>query len=196
MTSARREPLPAKEKLQLCANVGETYEDHRAKNTFCFLELFKGLCHLRPNPLLVGGASRYPARQPGLDSPLPSRKLLGPTHPRRSKPRSLKAESARRRNRSGAMFAFWRHGRGSAPSWERPAPIPAGDSRGLSPPLLSCTSSPAAPDLLIPGGRNPGQGRLKVETTLHCFVARRRKEENILPWFLAGNLLPLSQAHH
>lgn len=202
--AATGEPRRAWEKLSTLRELRGNLRRHCSLTTrpeaLRFLELFKGLCYLRPKPVLMRGASRCPERQPGSGSPLPPRKLPRPTHPRSSKPRSLKAESARLLKRSGAMFAFWRHSRGSSPfpapppSRPRPCHGPAGEQRDLSLTLLLCSGEGCSSSSLT--GCIPGQYGLPEETTLHYFVAQRLKDERNLPWYLVGGVLPLSQVHH
>lgn len=132
------------------------------------LELFKGLSLKGPPGARRAPLPRCPAWQPDFGSPLPPSKLPRPTHPRSSKPRSLKAETARLRKRSGAMFAFWRHGRGSAlqaPPLSDPAPFLS--RLFLDPPLPRLGGRPTwslsdfvpvsrrAPPLPVPCGLQP-----------------------------------------
>lgn len=121
------------------------------------------------------GARR--ARLPGAVAwPRLSRSVNYPaeTHPRRSKPRSLKAETIRLRSRSGAMFAFWRHGRGPAPSGTCPAPCPAPPSRIAPPPNPDRAGDPEAGCLAVCTLQSC---RLKEETIPHscCPKTERRK---------------------
>lgn len=120
----------SRDQFSRCRKASRLQDSKTQQDGPCFLQLVQGLRHLRPSPsrstwrplpsvlLLQGRVSRTLALTP--------RALPRPTHLRSSKPRSLKAESARLRTFSGAMFALWRHGCGSAPSREvRPRLSPA-----------------------------------------------------------------------
>ena len=131
---------------------------------------------------------------PWLSPPTPP--AIRPTHPRSINPRSLKAESARLLNRSGAMFAFWRHGPGSAPS--RASPV-------LAPPQkrqFSIFKERQRPLLLSVRGKIRGSAgqagcllapsKLQEKTTLHCSVIGILTSECAAVWL--GTCFPISSA--